>query len=381
MFFNAYLQEAQRICQSFDNQQPLHLYLKDYFKNKSRFGSRDRRFIGHLVYAYFRSFFLGKNDTLNPMERIAWGSYIANSMPEEFFEKCFSGLAKNAEPILSNRLSRYYHSFNSSLEFPFEFSTGIESKQYVHSIFEPKYVFIRVRHNVDAALVKLRNAEIEFKEFPGNIVRVPLNTKLEKLLAEESYVVQDLASQSVGTWFKPQAGESWYDCCAASGGKSIMLLDMESKIHLTVSDIRESILHNLSARMKTYHSRIHYTKRVLDLSADNFQISSRYDRVICDAPCSGSGTWGRSPEQFYFFNEEKLKTYQALQANILGNALKCLKADGILFYITCSVFKAENEDVIAPFLKDYEINYEPINKFSDGGDCLFVAQMKRKKSE
>jgi 16S rRNA (cytosine967-C5)-methyltransferase len=72
---------------------------------------------------------------------------------------------------------------------------------------------------------------------------------------------------------------------------------------------------------------------VVDLSVSSLNDPLKFDLVICDAPCSGSGTWSRTPEQLYFFNEKKISEYSILQKNIVGNALKSLKKDGYFLYM------------------------------------------------
>src|SRR5690606_23481303 len=62
------------------------------------------------------------------------------------------------------------------------------------------------------------------------------------------------------------------------------------------------------------------------------------DLIILDVPCSGSGTWGRSPEYLRFFDEKEIDHYAALQKKILTNSIPYLKKDGIILYSTCSVF-------------------------------------------
>jgi 16S rRNA (cytosine967-C5)-methyltransferase len=71
----------------------------------------------------------------------------------------------------------------------------------------------------------------------------------------------------------------------------------------------------------------------------------KFDLIIADLPCTGSGTWARTPEQLYFFNPSKISHYSNLQRNILQNVTTRLRPGGHLVYITCSVFKKENEDV------------------------------------
>ena len=68
-----------------------------------------------------------------------------------------------------------------------------------------------------------------------------------------------------------------------------------------------------------------------------------YDGIIADVPCSGSGTWARTPEQQRYFSAEKMETFSSLQFAIVSNLIPALKTGGSLVYITCSVFKDENE--------------------------------------
>ena len=77
-----------------------------------------------------------------------------------------------------------------------------------------------------------------------------------------------------------------------------------------------------------------------------FAFQKKFDLVICDAPCSGSGTWNRTPEQLFFFKKEKIDQYARLQKQIVSNASKALKKNGYFLYITCSVFEKENEAVV-----------------------------------
>jgi 16S rRNA (cytosine967-C5)-methyltransferase len=136
-----------------------------------------------------------------------------------------------------------------------------------------------------------------------------------------------------------------WDACAASGGKSILAFDIFKKIDLTVSDVRQSILFNLEKRfatagIKNYHSFLS------DLSSSAHLRNAAFDLIITDVPCSGSGTWSRTPEQLYYFEPHQIDRYSALQKKIVDNAIPYLKPGGFLLYCTCSVFKKENEEVV-----------------------------------
>ena len=149
---------------------------------------------------------------------------------------------------------------------------------------------------------------------------------------------------------------SVWDCCAASGGKSILLHDiLHGHERLHVSDVRPGILNNLRNRfkeagIKNYHS---FTANLLE---EQSSISEKkYDLIICDAPCTGSGTWSRTPEQTAFFDAYKIDEYAGMQLKIASNAINYLQNGGLFFYITCSVFKKENEEVVNALKEKYHL--------------------------
>ena len=85
-----------------------------------------------------------------------------------------------------------------------------------------------------------------------------------------------------------------------------------------------------------------------------------YDRFVLDAPCSGTGTWRRSPDAKFRLTKEKLYGLTQIQAKLLNIASQKTTKNGRIIYITCSVLKDENEDIIEKFLSQNE-NFAPIN--------------------
>ena len=156
---------------------------------------------------------------------------------------------------------------------------------------------------------------------------------------------------------------------------------MEPKVQLLVSDVRENSLNNLDERFQEAGIS-KYQKKVLDLLVDNEQHLHHYefDGIILDAPCSGSGTWGRTPEMLYHFNEEKIKHFTGLQKTIATNVLKYLKSGQPLIYITCSVFAAENEAVVDYLEKTCGLQLEAmelIRGYHEKADTMFVARLRK----
>ena len=102
--------------------------------------------------------------------------------------------------------------------------------------------------------------------------------------------------------------------------------------------------------------------------------------VVCDAPCTGSGTWGRTPEQLYFFKKETIQLYAERQKKIVATAIPHLASGGLFFYITCSVFKAENEEVAAFIQSQFgleQVHLELLKGWDKQADSMFVAVFKK----
>jgi 16S rRNA (cytosine967-C5)-methyltransferase len=217
-----------------------------------------------------------------------------------------------------------------------------------------------------------------------NALQLEQGVSLEKLnFVEKGFAeVQDLSSQKTMELIPAKSGERWYDACAASGGKSLMLMDAVEGVQLTVSDNRESILVNLKERFRRNGIR-NYTSFVTDLTnwSSEQPNAKLYDGIIADVPCSGSGTWSRSPEQMCYFNELKLKNYISLQDKITERLCALLKPGGKLVYITCSVFKLENEDRVEALEKNQGMKCLESKLYQgtdEGADTLFVALFEKK---
>ncbi len=102
-----------------------------------------------------------------------------------------------------------------------------------------------------------------------------------------------------------------------------------------------------------------------------------FDGILLDAPCSGSGTWGRTPEMLFYFEKYKIENYVKLQKAFAGNVIKYLKPGKPLIYMTCSVFKAENEDVIHYIEENFPVKLEKmelIKGYNNRADSMFVAR-------
>ena len=195
------------------------------------------------------------------------------------------------------------------------------------------------------------------------------------------YEVQDLSSQQSLEELAIKAEESWWDACSGAGGKSLSLIDREPTLNLLVSDIRPSILRNLDERFAAAGIK-RYRRKILDLTRNTHTIlgDETFDGILLDIPCSGSGTWGRTPEKLFTFSKESLKSFTALQRNIGDNVVRHLKSGAVLVYITCSVFTKENEEVVDYLLKQHGLTLLSM-QYKEGywekADTLFVAILQK----
>lgn len=305
---------------------------------------------------------------------------ILQFLPEDYISKAKVTLTEKLRIIHQNNL---LFEPEKLVSFKPLLSKGMAAEEWLLSMLRQPALFIRLRKNPERVKQILSDNGIKFHEENNHCLSVSNGAPLDKILPQELYVVQDMSSQKTGDFFQPQRGEHWWDCCAGAGGKSLLLKDMQPDVALTVSDKRETILHNLSARFKVYnHKKPEKTVAdISDLSALKKAFENRnFDNIICDAPCSGSGTWARTPEQLYFFEERFIEQFSTLQKKITMNATSFLKKGGKLFYITCSVFKQENETVVEHLLQNSVFSCEQvqiINGTDYKADSMFIAVLRK----
>ncbi|MET0635365.1 MAG: Fmu (Sun) domain-containing protein [Chitinophagaceae bacterium] len=348
MFHYSHLNTAARILASYEGGQPFGLYLKEFFRQDKKYGSRDRRQISHLCYCYFRLGRLSPDEAMT--DRILTGLFLCSETADELLINLKPDWAKAINKPIEEKCSIAGVTYSSGQHFPFAdlVSTEIDPIKFSVSHFIQPDLFIRVRPGEGTTVRnKLSNAGVNYRVITENNLAMPNSTKVDDLLLiDKEAVIQDESSQRVGDMIPVDiAGKRVWDCCAASGGKSILAVDRLGAIDLTVSDIRDNILHNLRARfVKAGISR--YKSFVADLGARPLGRQEQFDLILADVPCSGSGTWGRTPEHLRFFAEEKIWHYSSLQKKIIDNCLPSLVAGGSFLYITCSVYRAENEEAV-----------------------------------
>lgn len=172
--------------------------------------------------------------------------------------------------------------------------------------------------------------------------------------------IQDEGSQLVAALVDAQPGMQIADYCAGAGGKTLaMAARMNNKGRVVAMDVYESRLDRSAQRLRRAGAH-NVERRAIDSDSRKWlkRQAGAFDRVLVDAPCTGTGTWRRNPDGRWTLQPKDLEELLPKQAMILDAASKLVKPGGGLIYATCSVLPAENEHQIAAFLErhpDFEV--------------------------
>ena len=328
-YHNSHQNVADKLVREYEGPTPFVLYLKTYFAANKKHGSKDRKSISAICYEYFRKL---------------------------------------------------------SAQFPLTsfISSSIDIPKFTASHLQQPLLFIRARPG-KKELVKatLEKEGLFFESINEMAFALPNTSSLQNIIVlNKEAVIQDINSQALASLLQliPSAEKPLvvWDPCAASGGKSILIKDTMPSVQLHVSDIRENILFNCEKRLKEAGIQP-ASLQVVDITLP-FAIKKQFDFIFADLPCSGSGTWGRTPENLVGYTELQLTKMTQLQESILHHLMPAIKTGGYLLVATCSVYQKENEDQIQKLMdtgkfklvaQQYFIGYEK------HADTLFGALLQK----
>lgn len=399
--YHSYINSAKEILSIYKGNEPFPSFIKKYFSQYKKHGSKDRKQIAQLCYCYFRSAPPPPKGEINEAssdinEKILTGLFLFSSQPNEILSELKPEWNEQVQLSLKEKL--FYLNFQLSSVFPWknELSEGIDHENFCESFFIQPDLFLRLRSGKkEIVREKLLKARINFKVISDSCLALDNATKVNTIIElDKEAVIKDYNSQNTGKFIESAISNlvaerqdlkseiSLWDCCAGSGGKAIMVYDINPNISLVVSDMRDSIIANLKKRflqagIKKYKS---YVFDLLKGNTQHFLFNTKYSIIVADVPCSGSGTWGRSPEQLYFFDESKISSFSALQKKLVSKVVSQLQPHGFFIYMTCSVFKKENEEVVE-FIKENLgfdlVKAELLKGYDKKADTMFAALLKK----
>ncbi len=235
----------------------------------------------------------------------------------------------------------------------------------------PPFTIRTIKKNIDHDEYKkiLEKKNIKFEQctfsLQGLIIKDKLRAEELPLYHEGGFIVQDEAAQFASELVSTRHKKNILDVCAAPGGKTCALIDSLPELtSLSALDISKNRLDLL----KTNLNRLNFSCRIYQFDATDTGIftDQSFDSIILDAPCSSSGVIRRHPDIKLKKNPDNLKLTLKLQIQLLSNIWRFLSIGGELLYITCSIFKEENDQMIFKFL-DLQKNAKLIKFDKDWG--------------
>ena len=203
-----------------------------------------------------------------------------------------------------------------------------------------------IRLSRSAAEGELRDSGVKLG--PGKLLASATRIRSGDITKTQAFargeiVIQDEASQLVAALVGN--GKQILDCCAAPGGKTLAIAGRNPRAQIIAADLhphRARLLYRLTHGDNTHASNT----RVIAADARDLPFSNKFDRVLADVPCSGTGTLAHNPEIKWRVTPEDLADLHARQLAILRSALTSVAAGGRVIYSTCSLEKEENENVV-----------------------------------
>ena len=160
----------------------------------------------------------------------------------------------------------------------------------------------------------------------------------------------------------PHHSRLW-DCCAAPGGKTLILASRLSDADILATDVSNKRLAQMQARLRRFPYSEQVRFQSMDASKPTFERGTQFDLILCDVPCSGTGTLARNPEIRHQLRAEDIVRQATRQRAILHAALQRLAPGGRLVYSTCSLEPEENEQIIqslATEISMQQVSIEPL---------------------
>jgi len=194
--FHSYINSTKELLNLYKGEEPLSSFLKKYFSENKKFGSKDRKHISHLCYCYFR---LGKMKPDIPVEeKIVIGLFLCSDRPNEILVALKPAWDEKCELPLDEKLLVINYSLLISEIFPWkeELSERINHEEFCNSFFVQPDLFLRLRPGKEKVVIeKLQQAKIDFTMISGTCLSLPNSSKINEIIELDSEALITLSKQ------------------------------------------------------------------------------------------------------------------------------------------------------------------------------------------
>ena len=202
------------------------------------------------------------------------------------------------------------------------------------------------------------------------VLENPRQVAASQVFQDGRVELQDVASQRAMLALVDVCGASVLDYCAGGGGKALALADL-TEAAISAHDIAVQRMDDIAPRA----ARAGVKVSVLEGAPE-----TDFDLVLCDAPCSGSGTWRRTPDAKWKLTPDRLAALTDIQDDVIRAGAARVSPGGVLAYATCSVLSVENGQIVDQFIEDHR-EFKEVRRYNWHPDAtqdgFFLAILKR----
>lgn len=339
------------LSEIFQDKRPADNIINEYMRSHKFIGSKDRRFISEEVWNIIRNRHKLEFDTNSTDARkiLLWHNKAHIHALFDGSQYGISSLTEAEKKWLSTENTNPYPDYIEA-ECPQWIFAQNPNIEFFKSLNQPACADFRVHNSTTTDIIQQLKAEgIEASPTPYSPygIRIKERININNCIAfqEGKLEVQDEASQIAAILCDAHPQHKIIDYCCGAGGKSLALSHiLNNQGTILAHDINAKRLDAIKPRIARLNVKnIELTDIIADSDKD-------FDRFIIDAPCSGTGTWRRSPDAKFRLNTTQIKHLNTTQKNLLELAATKTKTNGRIIYITCSILDAENEHIINHFL-------------------------------
>lgn len=336
---------------------PADNIINEYMRARKYIGSKDRRFISETVWSILRNRLKLEFDagSLEPRKIVI--TYLKHFTTEKiadiFTDDTYAPASLSPEEKLwSEQENEDVYPDYVEAECPQWLFAKIKDVALLKSLNQSASPDFRVNlKSRESVIESLAKEGLHAEPMPYSPIGLRLQERISlgNCMAYQNgeIDVQDEASQLAALLCDVTPEQKVMDYCCGAGGKSLAIASLlNNKGHILAHDISAKRLEAIKPRMQRLGIKnIELTDIVANSDRD-------FDRFIIDAPCSGTGVWRRSPDAKFRLTPETVQKLNYAQKEILETAYPKVKSGGWIVYITCSVLRDENEDIIEAFLKN-----------------------------